>query len=97
MNSVTTADFILFEDGKVWNNDSLMNLINSFGTFEGAWNFDYKRITTDQLSGDVVYLNHGNFIINDTTEMQFDWIESATFTKADGKWKMDFLHSTIKK
>jgi hypothetical protein len=97
MNSVTTHDFILFEDGKVWNNDSLINLVNSFNSFQGTWTFDYIRITMDELSGDIVYLNHGDFIFNDTTKMKFDWVESATFRKIDGNWKMNLLHSTIKK
>jgi ketosteroid isomerase-like protein len=97
MNSVTTKDFMLFEDGKVWNNDSLINLVNSFDSFQGAWTFDFKRINVDELSGDVVYLNHGDFIFNDTTRVKFDWVESATFRKIDGNWKMNLLHSTIKK
>jgi hypothetical protein len=97
MNSVTTKDFILFEDGNVWNNDSVINLVNSFNSFQGTWTFDYQRITIDELSGDIVYLNHGDFIFNDTTIMTFDWVESATFRKIDGDWKMNLLHSTIKK
>lgn len=97
LNSVTTDDFILFEDGKVWNNDSLINFANSFGSFQGSWTFDYKRINVDQLSGDIVYLNHGNITLNDTTKLIFDWVESATFKKVDGTWKMNLLHSTIKK
>jgi hypothetical protein len=97
MNSVTTSDFILLEDGKVWNNDSLINLINSFNSFQGTWTFDYMRINVDELSGDIVYLNHGDFIFNDTTKSKFDWVESATFRKIDGEWKMNLLHSTVKK
>ncbi|HLF33434.1 MAG TPA: nuclear transport factor 2 family protein [Cyclobacteriaceae bacterium] len=97
MNAVTTTDFILFEDGKVWNNDSLLNLANTFNSFQGTWTFDFIRVTIDKLSGDIVYLNHGDFIINDTIEMKFDWVESATFSKVDGSWKMNLLHSTVKK
>jgi hypothetical protein len=26
-----------------------------------------------------------------------DWVESATFRKLDGEWKIDFLHSTVKR
>jgi len=97
MNSVTTADFVLFEDGKVWTNDSLVNVLNAFESFDGTWTFDNMKANIDESSGDVVYFNHGDLVINDTTRMKFDWIESATFRKVDGEWRMNFLHSTIKK
>jgi ketosteroid isomerase-like protein len=97
MKSVTTNDFIIFEDGKIWNNDSLMNFINSFSSFQGSWTFDYMRATIDELSGNIVYESHGEFIINDTTQMELDWVESATFRKARGSWRLDLLHSTVKK
>jgi Domain of unknown function (DUF4440) len=97
MNAVTTTDFLLFEDGKVWTNDSLINIMNQFKSFEGSWKFDNMKVNIDDLSGDIVYFNHGDFVFNDTTKMQFDWIESATFRKIDGKWKMNFLHSTVRK
>ena len=97
MNAVTTTDFVLFEDGKVWTNDSLINFTSQFKSFQGNWTFDNMKVNIDQVSGDIVYFDHGDIIVNDTTKMQFDWIESATFRKIDGKWKMNFLHSTVRK
>ncbi len=97
MNSVTTPDFILFEDGKVWNNDSLINFLNTFKSFQGNWTFKYMKVSIDALSGNMIYQNHGDFVMNDTTKVQLDWIESATFRKVDGSWKMNFLHSTVRK
>lgn len=97
MNSVTTTDFILFEDGNIWNNDSLVNSLNTFNSFKAKWTFDYVRVNIDEFSGDMVYFNHGDMIFNDTSNIKIDWIESATFRKVDGNWKLGFLHSTIKK
>jgi hypothetical protein len=97
MNAVTTADFILLEDGLIWNNDSLYNFLNEFESYQPKWTFDYQRITIDELSGNIVYLNHGDFIFNDTTKIKYDWLESATFQKIDGNWKMNLLHSTTMK
>jgi uncharacterized protein (DUF2164 family) len=37
MNAVTTTDFVLFEDGQVFNNDSFVNFLNSFSKY----NADY--------------------------------------------------------
>ena len=97
LNEVTTNDFVLFEDGKVWTNDSLINSISGFKSFKGDWKFDNMKVNVDNSSGDMTYFDHGEFIINDTIKLNFNWIESATFRKIDGKWKMNFLHSTIRK
>ncbi len=97
LNSLTTIDFVLFEDGVIWTNDSLVTIKEKFSSFKGAWKFDNIRVNIDGSSGDIVYFNHGDFVFNDTIKMKIDWLESATFRKVDGKWKMNFLHSTVKK
>jgi hypothetical protein len=97
LNSLTTSDFVLFEDGVIWTNDSLVTMKEKFSSFKGAWKFDNISVNIDESSGDIVYFNHGDFVFNDTIKMKIDWLESATFRKVDGKWKMNFLHSTVKK
>jgi len=97
LNSLTTSDFVLFEDGVIWTNDSLVTMKEKFSSFKGAWKFDNISVNIDESSGDIVYFNHGDLVFNDTIKMKIDWLESATFRKVDGKWKMNFLHSTVKK
>ena len=97
MNDVTTSDFIIYEDGKVWNNDSLMNFLNTFPKYTADYTFDNFKINVDNVSGSMNYFNHCDFTLNDTTKMTFNWIESATFKKIDGIWKMNFIHSTVRK
>lgn len=97
LNLLTTSDFVLFEDGKIWTNDSLVTIREKFNSFKGDWKFDNIKVNIDESSGDIVYFNHGEFVFNDTIKMKFDWLESATFRKVEGKWKMNFLHSTLKK
>ncbi len=97
LNSLTTRDFVLFEDGKIWTNDSLVKINEKFNSFKLDWKFDNIKVNMDESSGDIVYFNHGDFVFNDTIKMKIDWLESATFRKVDGKWKMNFLHSTVKK
>jgi ketosteroid isomerase-like protein len=98
LNDVTTSDFILFEDGRVWNNDSLVTTLNKYyKKFSAEFTFDYVNVNVDQESGQITYYNHCDCVINDTSKMSFNWIENATFKKVDGKWKMNFLHSSIKK
>lgn len=97
LNSLTTSDFVLFEDGRIWTNDSLVTIKDRFKSFKGEWKFENMKVHVDESSGDIVYFDHGKFVFNDTIEMEFDWLESATFRKVDGTWKMNFLHSTVRK
>lgn len=97
LDSLTTEDFVLFEDGRIWTNDSLVVIDEGIKSFKGEWKFDHIKINIDQSSGDITYYDHGDFVYNDTIKVSIDWLESATFRKVDGKWKMNFLHSTPRK
>jgi hypothetical protein len=97
LNDVTTSDFVLFEDGRIWNNDSLVTTMNKYyKNFSAKFSFEYVNVNVDQESGQLTYYNRCNCIINDTSKT-FNWLENATFKKVDGKWKMNFLHSSIRK
>ena len=97
MKDVTTTDFVLYEDGKVFNNDSLINMLTSFGEFKGEFKFDILKTNVDNATGNMYYYNTGQFTFNDTTQVTYNWIESAAFRKVDDEWKLEFLHSTVRK
>lgn len=97
MKAVTTDDFVLYEDGKVWNNDSIIKMVKSLPKYVALYKFDNFKINVDIENGNMFYSNHLDITINDTIEQKYDWIESATFKKIDGTWKMNFLHSTVKR
>lgn len=97
MKDVTTADYVLFEDGRIFNNDSLINVLRSFGNFSGKFTLEILKTHVDRTSGNLYYLNKGEFVFNDTAHVTYNWIESATFRKIDDEWKIDFLHSTVRK
>ncbi|MEY1638514.1 nuclear transport factor 2 family protein [Tenuifilum osseticum] len=97
MKDVTTDDFTLYEVGKVWNNDSLINFIKTFPPYKIDYKFDNFNIQIDNSIGYMYYFNHADMVINDTINMVFDWIECATFVKKDNEWKMNFLHSSVRK
>jgi len=96
MKAVTTSDYLLFENGQVWNNDSIYNFLKALPPFVAVYKLDNFRINIDTETGNIVYYNHADLTMNDTTEIKYDWIESATFKKVDGVWKIDFLHSTVR-
>jgi hypothetical protein len=96
MKAVTTGDFILYEDGRVWNNDSAFMNIRRNLPFTVKYTMDKFKIYVDNISGDMTYVNHADFVFS-KGKLSLDWIESATFRKIDGIWKMNFLGATEKK
>lgn len=97
MKDLTTKDFVLFEDGKIFNNDSLINLISTMPDAVIDYKFENFVINIDQNTGNMRYYNNGEFTINDTIQLSPKWLESATFKKIDNDWKLEFLHSTVRK
>lgn len=97
MKDLSTEDFVLFEDGMVFNNDSLIKLITSMPNSKADYKFDNFTINVDQNTGNMRYYNQGEFTINDTIHLTPGWLESATFRKIGNDWKLEFLHSTVRK
>ena len=97
MKEATTADFIGYVDGNVWSNDSVISVLNTYPPYSANYSFENFKIDMENSLGSMRYFCHADFVLNDTLNLKFDWIESATFTKVDDQWKMSFLHSTTKK
>lgn len=97
MNEATTNDFTLYEDGKIWNNDSLISAIKTIPSYKIDYKFDNFNIQIDNSIGYMYYLNHADIVKNDTIKMVADWLECATFIKTENIWKINFLHSTVRK
>ena|ERR1022692_3979310 len=97
MKAATTEDFMLYEDGAVWDNDSAFMNIRRNLPFTVKYRFENFKINADNISGDMTYLNHADFVFHDTVKKSIDWIESATFRKRGGVWKMNFLQATVRR
>jgi hypothetical protein len=93
MEESTTDDFVLYEMGRVWNNDSVFKQMKAF-PYRAEYTLDSFKINIDHISGHITYYNHGVFVFDDTIKQDFDWIESAAFRKNNLGWKMYFLHIT---
>ncbi len=96
MNLNTTSDFLLFESGKVWNNDSLWTNGQKYKETRIDFRLYNFNITVDNESGHITYFNHGDIYKQDSLTQTIEWIENATFKKLDGHWKIDFLQSTVR-
>jgi hypothetical protein len=96
MNLNTTSDFLLFESGKVWNNDSLWTNGQKYKETRIDFRLYNFNITVDNESGHITYFNDGDIYKQDSLTQTIEWIENATFKKLDGHWKIDFLQSTVR-
>jgi hypothetical protein len=97
MRSLITPDFVIYENGKVINNDGLIDIINTSPIAKATYSFDSFTINVDNASGSMRYFNHGEFVKDDRSVTTRDWLESATFKEVGNEWKLDFIHSTVKK
>lgn len=94
LKALTTDDFILFEDGEIWNNDSAIHNIRKHLPFTVKYRLTNIRTHVDGLSADIVFTNHADFLFKDTTKRSFDRLESATLRKTEEGWKLNLLHLT---
>ncbi|HWY36756.1 MAG TPA: DUF4440 domain-containing protein [Nitrosopumilaceae archaeon] len=96
MIQATTDDFLVYEEGKVWNNDSVFKEMKRLPYRTANFKFDNFSIEVDARSGNMSYIEQAQFVINDTTIFNLNFLGSAAFRKIEGVWKISFLHSTDK-
>jgi len=99
------SDFILFEDGEIYNRDSVRNYIlnskvmfsleeNKKHQFERINRFEFIKSGVEGNLGWIAYHNYAEFKMDGNVISNMHWLESATFIKTKDGWKMNFLHST---
>ena len=95
MTDVTTDDFLLYEEGKVWNNDSVFKEMNKF-PYTVEFKFYNFKTTIDRVSGHMAYYEQADFLFNDTVKLNLTFVGNAAFRKTEGTWKINFMHTTKK-
>lgn len=95
-----TDDFILLENGIVWNNDSVKSYLNrerkevDIHNYKRLNKFDFIKSVHNQTSIWIAYDNYGTWVKGTDTLGTVHWLESAIAIKDQGKWKLQQLHST---
>lgn len=103
-----TEDFLLLEDGEVWNNDSVKIAVNDIKSrfestenkankFERINSFEFIKSKSEGNIGWIAYHNYADMLMNGTNIAKIHWIESATFIKEKNGWRIQSLHSTLVK
>ena len=91
-----TADVLLFEDGKVWNIDTMMRAIITLQKLK-----DYTRINKiefihTEIHNDVgwtTYHNQADITVNGKNR-SVKWVETVILIRDGKKWRIKILHST---
>lgn len=95
-----TPDFLLLENGIVWNNDSVQSYLDrerieiQNNQYQRLNKLDFLKSVHNHHSVWVAYHNVGTWIKEGDTLGSVHWLESAIAIKDQGKWKLQQLHST---
>jgi len=93
-----TKDFLLLENGEVWNNDSITNYLDNAILRKPI----PKRVNTIEIidikiansTAWVAYQNYATFSTDNKIIRKAHWLESATAVLTEHGWKLELLHST---
>ena len=90
-------DILLFENGQVWNLDTLITkaiLLNTATDFERSNNFEFINTKTNKNTAWVSY-NHRSDIRRSGKQAFAHWMETVVLVKEKSGWKVKVLHSTL--
>lgn len=93
-----TKDFLLIENGEVWNNDSITNYLDNailkkpIPKRENS--FEFIEVKISKRMAWIAYKNYATFSVEDKIIGKAYWLESATAILTEKGWKLEMLHST---
>lgn len=98
MDKYYTKDFLLLENGEVWNNDTITNYLDNAALKKPIPNRvnSIEFIDIKILNGMawVAYKNQAIFSLDNKIIREAHWLESATAILTENGWKLEMLHST---
>jgi len=96
-----TKDFILLENGQVWNNDSITNYSDNAILKKPIPNrvnsIEFIEIKVFNGMAWIAYRNQATFLIENKIVGKAHWLESAIAILTENGWKLEMLHSTVTK
>ena len=95
LKAYATNDFILLEDGQLWNMDTLITKISARKNSGIKRVNKFQFIKTEQ-NGNIAWVSYHNIAYFSLNEKQqtVEWLESAVLRRENGRWKIKLLHST---
>lgn len=94
-----TKDFILLENGEVWDMEMITNYMDRARQQENQPerinSFDFVEIQIEGNTAWTAYHNKASFEKEGEVVGEMNWLESATAIKTEEGWKLQMLHSTV--
>jgi hypothetical protein len=105
LNQYVTQDVILFENGEIFNLDSLNSYVknrkemfnseeNKMHSFDRINQFEFISTQVEKETALITYRIYASFTMNGTEIAKMKWLESINLRKTTNGWKIYFLHST---
>jgi len=93
-----TKDFLLLENGEVWNNDSISDYLDKAVLKKPIPNrvntIEFIEVKVSKGMAWVAYKNQATFSLNNEIIRKIHWLESATAILTENGWRLEMLHST---
>lgn len=93
-----TEDFILLEDGMIWDNQIIQGYLDgqkAKGNLPKRENrFEFIQIKVFGNRASAAYKNWATISRNGTVIREAHWLESITAIKTESGWKLEMMHST---
>lgn len=93
-----TEDFIILENGAVWDNDRIKQFMRKELAKEDRPlrinKMDYISIDKYGPSIQIAYNNEADFMKGDSLVGQANWLESALAVPTENGWRLKMMHST---
>ncbi|MEQ8477757.1 nuclear transport factor 2 family protein [Fulvivirga sp.] len=93
-----TDDFLLLENGEVWNNDSIVSYFNDViknnKKLRRVNDFTFIDVKVTGMTAWIAYQFNSVFYKGDKVARKSSYLESATAILTDDGWRLDMLHST---
>lgn len=93
-----TKDFLLLENGEVWNNDSIStyldNAVLKKPIPKRVNEIEFIKVKVLNGMAWATYKNQATFSFENKIFRKAHWLESATAILTENGWKLEMLHST---
>jgi ketosteroid isomerase-like protein len=96
-NSLTTDNFILFDEGRIYNNEAAIDSVKKMGPFTATFTIDSLNVHVDKKDASAYYFRKAEFSFPAGPKISVRFLESATFNKEGNKWKLRFMQSAVRK
>ncbi len=97
LDAVVTKDFQIYEDGKVWNNDSVFHNIQYHQPFSVRFTLTDFHVFADTRSGELGYHERADFVVQDTVTFTLNFLSTALCLRTKAGWKIRLIHVTEEK